>query len=310
MTVADTTPKLPPLGPFVPPGQGKQSTRSRNLRRKRLRAGQAEQRTTEAQASIAPPQAISHTNAIPLGQQTDTQPPKGSTQCSGKEKEGELDVNVDTEPQINERPDVMMSSFGNKNKKKGYKQFLMAPVPRKIVFAEKGETVVQTAMELTSTSASISPPIPQASTSKEQFQSSQVISPPASNQLPRLVPPSEIQKLGKLPPNMFVTSVDVEADLWNSNGKKKGKKKKHNNNPDYYFDDTSGYQADEDVTLSYGEGGSQGTQPAAPGLESVEKGAVFDWAEAERTFDTATKVTQPSDLKVGYVIGWKVFHFP
>lgn len=271
---------------------------------------------------------MSQANAILLGQCTASQPASVDN-GKGKDKEmGQLmsmdeDMRAEAGAVMEERREVMMASLGNKNKKKGYKQFLMGPVPKKIVFEEGGETTVSGSGEVSgSGSAPVSLPLPQASTSKEQILTStrfQAIPPSTSQQpLPRLIPPSEIQERGELPPNMFVTSVDVEADLWNSNGRKKNKGKKQKKADasyeyDYAYDrsynDGDGYQADADMTLSYDDEGhaEEAKVEAQPKSQSEPTAQVtFDWINAEKSFDNAPKVTQLDDLKQAHIAGWRV----
>jgi len=78
--------------------------------------------------------------------------------------------------------DLTMGSLSNKNKKKGFKNAMGKQVPPKIIFSEQVDP--NTALN-----------------GRDQA--------PA----PRLVPPSEKQEKGLLPPNVFVTSVDVEEGL-------------------------------------------------------------------------------------------------
>lgn len=214
------------------------------------------------------------------------------------------------EYEVEERQEVMMASLGNKNKKKGYKQFLMAPVPKKIVYTEDGQPVVSS---LASVSALVSPPITQPSMSHPTILVTALsASSEAQKPRPRLIPPSEIQERGELPPNMFVTSVDVEAGLGSSNRKKK-KRKSRGNEADFSYDhtepyiDESGYQAEEDITLAYGdetkeEVASDNTHPAP---ETRSANSIFDWSQAEKLFENATKISQVNDLRIGQIVGWR-----
>ena len=93
---------------------------------------------------------------------------------------------------------VMIGSLRHKNKKKEFKQSMANPSPQKIVFAPN-----------TTASGSQHPPSLLA-----QDISMDVPSIPSGTIQPRLIPPSELQELGQLPSNMFVTSVDVESDIW------------------------------------------------------------------------------------------------
>ena len=91
---------------------------------------------------------------------------------------------------------------------------------------------------------------------------------------PRLIPPSEIQELGQLPSNMFVTSVDVESDIWGDHlpsPKKQGKKKQKTlNNEGHYYSVTTGSHdtSQRDITS---ENGKQ--------FDDAASGRMFGWVE-------------------------------
>jgi len=136
---------------------------------------------------------------------------------------------------------------------------------------------------------------------------------------PRLIPPSEIQELGQLPPNMFVTSVDVESEMWNehlSSPKKQGKKKKTLNGDRYcattdwhdssqmegitengQFDDADLGLADFDTDVL----------PTTIAIQSTISGASrpFDWDRAERLWKESTVLDNLEQLAVGCLVGWK-----
>ena len=78
--------------------------------------------------------------------------------------------------------DLTMASLSNKNKKRGFKNAMGKEVPPKINFLEQ-------ACPDTNVNGRVQVPAP------------------------RLVPPSEKQEKGLLPPNVFVTSVNVEEGL-------------------------------------------------------------------------------------------------
>lgn len=81
--------------------------------------------------------------------------------------------------------DVTMASLSNKNKRRGFKNAMGKEVPPRIIFSERVDPH-------TDTNGRVQAPAP------------------------RLVPPSEKQEKGLLPPNVFVTSVDVEKGSWPS----------------------------------------------------------------------------------------------
>ena len=91
---------------------------------------------------------------------------------------------------------------------------------------------------------------------------------------PRLIPPSELQELGQLPSIMFVTSVDVESDIWGDHlpsPKKQGKKKQKTlNNEGHYYSVTTGSHdtSQRDITS---ENGKQ--------FDDAASGRMFGWVE-------------------------------
>jgi hypothetical protein len=262
-----------------------------------------------ASSSILPPQGLSDINAMPLGSRTLPQPSKSK----GKEKRMHLmrDDEVEARPEVEMegRREVMMASLGNKNKKKGYKQFLKGPVPKKIVFGGE-EASGQSSQTSVETGSSCQPPSALMSVSHSQVNIAALTQ--EQRPLPSLISPSEIQERGELPPNMFVTSVDVEADLWNSNGKKRKSKKKATCNAQHLYDDTyandEDYEANLDVTLPYGSGDVRTSTEAMdqPQLTSPQKISDFDWNQAEQCFTNAAKVTRLDQLKQARIVGWKV----
>ncbi|KZT13197.1 uncharacterized protein LAESUDRAFT_754192 [Laetiporus sulphureus 93-53] len=169
----------------VPPGLGKPTTHSRNLRRRR-------KRMYERLATTAEPASV---NSIPLGTRAQTAEIAGTPVIvENPQQPAELaDASMDVAPRT-----FMMSSLQNKNKKKGFKKAMTAGIPAKVVFATEDGTVDAPATE---ENAQQTPP----SDNTEQYKSSLINS--------HLVPPSEKQELGLLPSNMFVTSVDVEEGM-------------------------------------------------------------------------------------------------
>lgn len=131
--------------------------------------------------------------------------------------------------------DLTMGSLSNKNKRKGFKDAMGREVPPKIIFSEHGDQDTNT------------------------------------NGL-RLVPPSEKQEEGLLPPNVFVTSVDVEEGLRPSKKPKTvvSKTKRLETPP---------------VTRMTGE---------------------FDYTGIEAKWDSFGLVSSVSGLATGTVVGWKV----
>ena len=152
------------------------------------------------------------------------------------------------------------------------------------------------------------------------------ILPPGTIQ-PRLIPPSEIQELGQLPSNMFVTSVDVESDIWGKQlpfPRKQSKKKQKtlNEGPfpattDWYdslqkditsengqFDDA---HDDSSLTLPYFDTDvpSSTTQVPSSGT-TLETSKPFDWDRLERLWEECAVLEKLEQLVVGCLVGWKV----
>ena len=192
-----------------------------------------------------------------------------------------------------------MGSLRNKNKKKGFKQSMAAPIPQKIIFTSN--TMASGSQEQ------------QPSSSTRDMLTDEITTSAGTIQ-PRLIPPSEIQELGQLPPNMFVTSVDVESEMWNeqlSSPKKQGKKKTLNGDrycatTDWHdssqmegitengqFDDAD---LDTDVLLT-----TITTQSTISGASRP-----FDWDRAERLWKESTLLDNLEQLAVGCLVGWKV----
>ena len=140
-----------------------------------------------------------------------------------------------------EYADLTMASLSNKNKKKGFKNAMGKQVPPKIIFSE------------------------------------QVDSNPNVNgrvQAPalRLIPPSEKQEKGLLPPNIFVTSVNVEE------GMRPSKKSKS------VIPDTK-----RSETPSVGHVAGE-----------------FDRVAIQARWDSLGLVTSMTGLPAGTIVGWKV----
>jgi len=288
--------KSTPEGPFVPPGYGKATTHARNLRRKRVRALQAEQRAESILQKTPAPHVLSTMNTIPLGERSSSRT-LGHTEHGGDK--GATTLIVDEETRVEEAEEVqgvMMASLGNKNKKKGFKKFLSAPVPKKIVFTEDGQAIT------TLISASTA----QSSVSQLRMSNNESSTPLENCQSrPRLIPPSEIQECGKLPPNMFVTSVDVEADLWISG------EIDVSHDLDYSHIDENGCQTLEDATMPPGDEGHDSPVGEVNGdakntIRGMSANTAFDWSQAEQLFENGLKVSQVDGLRTGQVVGWKV----
>jgi len=272
-----------------------------------------------------PPKGSSHTNQLPLGQRKSKPGPSSSLpNLTQQDREGPAadiahalnnasgmnaqcgDISCMLPQDARNEPSsdtyiipnqVMMGSLRNKNKKKGFKQSMNNPIPQKIVFTT------------TTTAASGSQP-PSSSTQDE------LMDEPSTSSItsqPRLIPPSEIQKLGQLPSNMFVTSVDVESGMWDEHSpcpKKKSKKKKADSSQmeesiikenDGQFDDAD----DGSFILPYFDTDVQTTTQTSSVGTTLGTSRPFDWDRAERLWNECAVLEKLEQLVVGCVVGWK-----
>ncbi|KAF9500223.1 hypothetical protein BDN71DRAFT_1440823 [Pleurotus eryngii] len=243
----------------VPPGQGLPRTQNRNKRRRVKR--QAERQSTSAPP---PPPGASSVNTLPIP----TKMPVAdvvyalnnafsTNDQSGTLQPGDLAaISSDQAPghqTENEQIAITMSSLKNKNKKKGFKNASNRPIPQKIVFSDVANSKDDVEMAIVDN-----------------------ILHTEKRPLPRVIPPSEKQARGELPPNMFVTSVDVEAGEWTR-------------------DDKPGPHLEELQELPYGD-------PDSPATQRQPRGR-FDWAAAEIKLGQGKSITSREDLCIGMHIG-------
>lgn len=176
---------------------------------------------------------------------------------------------------------VMMASLRSKNKNKTFKHSMSGPIPKKIVFDAGPSTATYSQ--------------PEADVSY-------------TSSGPRLITPSEKQDNGELPPNMFVTSIDVEEGMWG--GKKgKGKKKWEKENVELEYGDAepdSSFLTEFPKTV---EPKKDSTCDSEMPTDSVFIAKHFDWAHAEAQWDKFADVTSPQQLPSGTLVGWKVRYF-
>ena len=179
----------------------------------------------------------------------------------------------------------MMSTLQNKNKRKGFKKMMSSTIPAKIIFstAEEEAAVEQTLQDA----------VPFTNAEDREVLTT----------FARLVPPSEKQERGLLPPNMFVTSVDVEADL----PRKKKRKQKQARTAE------NEEAMEEDVELPYDDpvettpAQAQETAPTTNGAAHAASSApTIDRQDVEARWTSYPKITEASQLKPGVLIGWKV----
>ena len=134
-----------------------------------------------------------------------------------------------------------MGSLSNKNKKRGFKSAMGKEVPSKIVFSDQADS-----------NSNVDLQVPASTT--------------------RMVPPSEKQEKGLLPPNLFVTSIDVEEGIL------QGKRSKY---------DAPNTERSETSPVSRSAG-------------------VVDRAAIESKWDSLGLVGGVTELPTGTIVGWKV----
>ncbi|KAI0057745.1 hypothetical protein BV25DRAFT_1970353 [Artomyces pyxidatus] len=191
-------------------------------------------------------------------------------------------------------PSIAMMSLSNKNKRRGFKRAMAGQLPTRIAFSD----------DATPSSSSVVDPT-----------SSRPASPA---KLPRLIPPSEKQDLGLIPPNVFVTSVDVEAGLWPQK-KKKGKQREEGVSTDVDPGPIQAKQWDwkekKRQRNGYGqEDGAWGGDHAGVNIHlpydeeaaaAMSHADALDWDAVEKSWATLQTVTPASSLSPGCVVGWK-----
>lgn len=234
----------------------------------------------ERLAATAEPASV---NEIPLGARAQTAVPTPSPAPAQPLARLPPAPTRKSAPKDIQSPVFMMSTLQNKNKRKGFKKMMSSTIPAKIIFstAEEEAAVEQTLQEA----------VPFTNAEDREVLAT----------FARLVPPSEKQEKGLLPPNMFVTSVDVEADL----PRKKKKKKKQVQAVEYEE------AMEEDVELPYDD--PVETAPAQEPTLGV-KGEVnvassapaINRQDVEARWTSYPKITEASQLKPGVLIGWKV----
>lgn len=281
----------------VPPGLGKNSTHARNERRRRKR--QAEKAAAASASGGSTLAGSSEANAVPLGPRIPEALIQASTSGSSAQQdegieegvEGGISVVADGDAmQVDEDPKeggegdrYMMASLRNKNKKKGFfKQSMMKGLENgskaKIVFG--GEEGTREQVSVNKAKAAV-----------------QEAEPSRASHRPRLVPPSELQAMGKVPKNLFVTSVDVEEGMWDGQQgqkRKKNRKGKAAAEEEVYYEDPDQFaDAEEEVTLlDYGGGEPE-----------------VDWAKVEMGWNNYAVLVDKGQLEAGKLVGWKVSTF-
>ncbi|KAI0637605.1 hypothetical protein C8Q77DRAFT_1086815 [Trametes polyzona] len=291
-----------PQNPPVPPGFGKPTTHSRNLRRRR-------KKMYERLASTVEPASV---NEIPLGTRTQThelvaseaqdEPPRPQP-AKGKGAEASVDAA--------NAPGFMMASLQNKNKRRGFKNALSQGVPPKIVFPDSA--AVAAAEQSVSAGAGMDID-PDASLVEAELapapEEQRPARPESRAAQPRLVPPSEKEALGLLPANMFVTSVDVEEGMWPARGKGgKKKKKKQQQQEARVQEDEAWQQGGEEDSFAGGLPYDDVVEEPVPTTSQTGAGAgnssSTEHAVVAAQWDTLRKLSDKAQVQAGATVAWK-----
>lgn len=192
--------------------------------------------------------------------------------------------------EIEQAPGIMMASLSNKNKRRGFKNAMNNSAPTKIIFGDEAEAAGGSGNHAGPDA------LPFSGTSTSEMAKA------APTTRPRLIPPSEKQEKGLLPPNMFVTSVDVEEGMW---PQKRKKKKAHAPTPEAeaeveYLDYGVAEEEEVDELIST-QRATEGSIPSAR-----MSGADMSIEAIEKRWDQLVKVTEPSQVTVGTSLAWKV----
>lgn len=208
-------------------------------------------------------------------------------------------------------PDVFLLpslSLRNKNKAKNFRSLISRPLPPKIIFADEEDEV--SAQIVISTENLRSSSLDSSRLTSVSVQGEVERQPLATKSMPLLVPPSARPSL---PPNLFVTSVDVEAGTQRP---KKKRKTRAAAEPGRHlagdFVEDAGRE-ELNVTLDYGNNEDDGPQektsrgqshgetaPVEVDLSKLERSAKSNWTQ----FPKITRETQVT-LKVGDVIAYR-----
>ncbi|EIW81990.1 hypothetical protein CONPUDRAFT_143565 [Coniophora puteana RWD-64-598 SS2] len=280
-------PQPPPPPPsqtatsFTPPGYGKPATRNRNQRRRLKRL---HERTTNAQPTLAPT-GTSDANLIPLGGAAQPPTPNDHADAEAEAFEDAMDEDAYTHPPdpSTSSPALMMLSYRNKNKKKGFKQSMSRPFPQNIIFSSE---------DIRSTT-----PTPILDSESPLSTAKATTTPP----LPRLIPPSERTDI---PTNILITSIDVEEGLHTrpAVGRKRKKTLKQ----------TWGHVSTPDVSMTLDYGAAEDAPEDQSSFNLTELTATkptptpnLDVASIEKRWTVCTPITQRAQLRAGCTVGWK-----
>jgi hypothetical protein len=111
----------------------------------------------------------------------------------------------------------------------------------------------------------------------------------APSQPSTLEPPS---KRDQLPPRLFVTSVDVEEDVWPRDNEQTWDRKRKKIQRDSY-----GQQDGADNTLFYGR---------TPEKDSTAAFSELNYTALEKAWVNAPPLVEKVTFSMGYIVGWQV----
>ncbi|KAG6334277.1 hypothetical protein ID866_4817 [Astraeus odoratus] len=281
--------------PHVPPGFGKPQTQARNRRR---RIKRLHDREATAVAVAGP---VSGANAVTYAPDNEIEVPAHSI--------GDHDSQQSQTPNDSGTPDPLLTlpslSLRNKNKAKNFRLLLGKPLPAKIIFADDGSPQA-------GPSSDVLRPPPVDVKQETSISTRSTVEPrQAPRNLPPLVPPSE---RSSLPPNLFVTSVDVEAGLWRPKKKRKTRDAIEYGAglPDHghFVSTVADGDAEASIILDYGDSEdpvhAQQERPQCQGntrftdadINRLEQSANVSWT-------ALPKITHDVTLEVGDVVAYK-----
>ncbi|TDL14653.1 hypothetical protein BD410DRAFT_902954, partial [Rickenella mellea] len=271
--------------PHVPPGHGKSSTHSRNARRKLKRQALREQSLNTGQFV-----SNSSANAVPVGVRT-----RGDA-STGDDVTEKIAVNADVGASAAtpiSTGQSIASTLKNKNKKNGFKRTMSTATAQHIVFAASTPMTdsqsphnFAVALDLDLLSRPASPPSMERQDTR-----------------PRLIPPSEKQDAGLLPPNLFVTSIELEDDP-----SKWSRKKKRKQRDGYGYNEVNEYGGISNDGKAYSGAGRRDSDVEILDYGVEESGGVsasVDWTKVERHWASFASVSDHTLLKPDTLIGWK-----
>lgn len=205
----------------------------------------------------------------------------------------------------------------NRNKKKRIRKSYVGALPQKIIFDALNSTLTAAPEPIPDASSSSSDSDSDSSDSSDSDSTSDTSSSsdsedePTSAPLlkphqpepeyrhpPRLIPPSERQESGSLPPGLFVTSVDVEEAL--SQSKRKNKKKKKTNQQQ----NATGYVAFEEPAVEEPWQDPETFYASPPVLGQTD--ALYSICEPAWESYPKLEDSKKEVIKTGSVVGWYV----